>query len=459
MDRFAPATDTVKPGDTPGDGPVLPVVALQRLFRLLDAEGMSYCLTHGYEDLPESWGSDVDIVVARTTGAERLADLFARNEHLIGARLALRDGMYFTFACAALEGVPQYLILDFSHDVKLGHLLVAGGDEVLAGRRLVNGVWIASSVVAFDVQLARALLRKRFDGKVADRLSRLFAEDPEGVSDQLRQRWPASVAGRLIEAASTRHWDAVMADAGSLRRHLLMAGVAGSPLTALSGLLATQVARAGRLLRPRGVHVVLLGPDGAGKSSTIEALEQGLGPLFTATEVRGFAPSLRQLLRRPPRSTATPHGRAPRSWGTSMLRAAYWAIHALACHVSLRWAKARSQLILNDRHFSDILVDAVRYRFGGPRWALKLVWYLTPRPDLLILLDGDPAVLQARKRELSVAETARLCRDYRKLLEGLPYGLTVNAEQPRERVVADVATAIVDALNRRNPAPVPQPRH
>jgi hypothetical protein len=58
-------------------------------------------------------------------------------------------------------------------------------------------------------------------------------------------------------------------------------------------------------------------------------------------------------------------------------------------------------------------------------------------------------------RELPVEETARLCRDYRKLVESLPYGLTVNAEQPPQQVAAGVAEAIVDALNRRIPQYLP----
>ena len=431
MDRLPPILDA-------NSRPAAEV--LQRVFALLDGSGIAYCLSHGYEGLPDRWGSDIDIIVARQMTGEAVGALLDQSSQFLGARVVRRESLFVTLACASRNGIPQYLVLDFSHD--------AEGEPVLAARRRAGNWWIPSTGDAFAIELTRAIAKSRLDDATAERLAGLYAADPAAAHLALGRRWPARLADEVGDAVARRDWASLIADAPSLRRRLVLQRMVCSPLAFIADTLKVQVARARRFLRPAGVHVALLGPDGAGKSSTIAALEEGLAPLFARVEVLGFAPSLRQLLRRAPSSTATPHALKPRSAGMSLIRAAYWAFHAIASHVTLRVAKARSTLVLNDRHFIDILVDPVRYRYGGPRWALKAVWWLTPRPDLVILLNGAPEVLQARKREITVEATARLCRGYLDLVSVLPCGWIVNAEQKPEAVIGEAAAAILAVCNR-----------
>ena len=134
---------------------------------------------------------------------------------------------------------------------------------------------------------------------------------------------------------------------------------------------------------------------------------------------------------------------------TSLIRAAYWTLHGTLGYASMYWAKARSTLVLNDRHFVDILVDPVRYRYGGPRGLLTFIWRLMPKPDLIILLYGPAEVLQARKRELTVEETARQCRDYLALVKPLRNSHIVDATKPFSQVVQTVTGIVLDQMASR----------
>jgi thymidylate kinase len=125
-----------------------------------------------------------------------------------------------------------------------------------------------------------------------------------------------------------------------------------------------------------------------------------------------------------------------------VLRGGFWLSYGLSGYLTLPLAKARSVLIVNDRHFIDILVDPVRYRYGGPRWLLKFIAGVIPRPDAVILLHGPAEVLQARKREVTLAETERQCRDYLALVQGKRNCHVVNAAQPFEDVMRDVCAII-----------------
>ncbi|MCB1377128.1 MAG: hypothetical protein KDK89_01985 [Alphaproteobacteria bacterium] len=445
MDRFPPLLEQV-PGSDLTLAPAVEV--LQRVFALLDSKSILYCVSHGYENLPDRWGSDIDILIDRAVSGDAIGELLTFHGQIIGARLVRRNDLYVILRCAPRHGIPQFLVLDFSHDVTCRNHVTGSGAAVLARRRRKGGVWVPAIGDAFEIQLARSILKGRPSVQVTNGLSALFAEDPDDAARALLRSWPRRLALELTEAAASNSWHGIVAKARALRHDLRMRNVVAAPANAVLRTLRAQAARARRFLQPQGLHVVMLGPDGAGKSSTIAALENGLKPLFARTEVRGFAPSLRQLLRRAPTSTSTPHALATRSWGTSLLRAIYWMAFAVVSHATLRIAKARSRLVLNDRHFIDILVDPVRYRYGGPRWALKIVEWLMPRPDLVILLDGRPEVLQARKKEITVETTARLCAEYLRLVSALPCGHIVDAEQRPEQVCGSAAVLIVEALHR-----------
>jgi thymidylate kinase len=118
-------------------------------------------------------------------------------------------------------------------------------------------------------------------------------------------------------------------------------------------------------------------------------------------------------------------------------------------YLTLRPALARSTLVLNDRHFLDIFVDRKRYRYGGPLWLLKLIWRAIPKPDIVVILDAAPEVLQARKQEVSFEETARQCQAYRLLAPTLNNCHLVDATQSLERVVDEVGDVILQHLAMR----------
>jgi thymidylate kinase len=190
----------------------------------------------------------------------------------------------------------------------------------------------------------------------------------------------------------------------------------------------------------------MLGQDGAGKSTTIDAIEHSKNLPFGQTIVWGFAPPMHRLFKRGPVKTDTPHALPPRSFLMSMAKAIYWMIHAILGHFTLRLAKSKNTLVLYDRHFTDVLVDPIRYRFGGPNWMLDLIFRLTPRPDLILLLDAPPDILHERKPELELSERHRQRKKYLELVARLPNSVIVDATKSQAQVIETVQTKIVDRL-------------
>jgi len=207
--------------------------------------------------------------------------------------------------------------------------------------------------------------------------------------------------------------------------------------------------RARRFIRPRfGMHVVFLGPDGVGKSTVIESVQNEIEPAFLRTGYQTFAPSLIPTKLQPTKNL--PHELPPRSLPASLLKAGWWFIcYTIGYVATVQMVRGRAGIVLCHRYLVDAIVDPKRYRYSGPKWLLKAIWRLVPQPDLIILLDAPPEVIQKRKQEVPFEETARQREGYRELVAHLDNSVVVDASQPLEKTVADVNDAIVSFLRRR----------
>ncbi len=418
-----------------------PGAILQRVIAAFEMAGIRTCILHGYRALPAHVPSDVDCVVSADT--DDVIRLLERQHRSIGARIVRRDGSYVVLAARGGDGLPTFLCLDLMRDCVVEDLVLYAGDEVLASRRRLGQFWVPAAHISFAAYLARSIYKSRLDQTRIQEVEHFYEEDPKAADAELTRFWKPSTSKRFTNVAGQIEWERIRADAGRLRRDLIFnCSRRGLPKLFL-GRLFSILRRISRLIRPTGVVVVLLGPDGAGKSSTIEALGPVLKDAFVRQEVRGFAPALSRLWNRKPRSTAEPHGLPVRSWSLSLLRAGYWFAYNLWSHLSLHWARARSTLVLYDRHFSDILIDPRRYRYGGPQWALRLNTLIMPQPDLVLMLDAPAETLQARKKEVPFAETVRQLEGYREFVRGLSNGHILDASCSRGYVAAQAASIVL----------------
>lgn len=411
------------------------------VIEVLEEAGIRHCILHGYEDYPQRIGSDVDCVIDAATSADQLCALLHHNRERIGAEIVRRRGSHIVLA-GSDDGAPCFLILDVTSDCQVGDLPFHRGAAILAGRRRHGRFWAPASDLAFGCYLVRTIAKGELDERQAQTLSRLYREDPAGCAREVARFWSGRSADLLIAAARSHAWGPVRHDLPRIRAELRWRAMLRAAWPFVRNKLRALRERIGCVWRPQGLNVVLLGPDGAGKSSVIAALGPGLVGAFPRSVCWGFAPPLHRLFRRGTSSTSEPHALPVRSLPTSLVRAAYWFAYYTLGYANLHRALARSTLVLHDRHFVDLLVDRKRYRYGGPSWLIHLIWRLIPKPDLVIVLDAPAEVLQRRKQEVPLAETARQRHAYLSLARSLENGYIVDATRPL-REVADQVRGIV----------------
>lgn len=108
------------------------------------------------------------------------------------------------------------------------------------------------------------------------------------------------------------------------------------------------------------------------------------------------------------------------------------------------WMLYLGQILLYDRHF---FIDYYAYDISRPHtfWQRvhgKMLMHWYPRPQLVILLDAPAEVLFARKGEGSIKLLEHRRHDYLALRDVLPSFYIVDATQPLEQVVENVARII-----------------
>ncbi len=191
--------------------------------------------------------------------------------------------------------------------------------------------------------------------------------------------------------------------------------------------------------------VVVLGPDGAGKSSVIAGLGSGGAAGFAGCDTYHLRPVFMQR-KRDQAPNCNPHGSAARGSLISVFKLVYLlAANWLGYFGVVRPRLSRGTLVLFDRYFPDCLVDPVRYRLPRScRRLTELIATMIPQPDLCVVLDAPADALWARKHEVSWAEMERQRSTYAGLGSNFENVTVVDAARALPDVVNDVVERIIE---------------
>lgn len=296
----------------------------------------------------------------------------------------------------------------------------------------------------------RAGMTARIAGPLDDALMRKIA-GRYGLADVFREA--------LTRIAQTHAFDdaAAIADLRKKARRILRR----HPRNALRQLRTSTVWTFGQVLgwRP-GVLIAFIGPDGAGKSSSIAAMERlfthlqiparsaYLGPWDRATIVTtrwvhalGAGPCDDVLSLSPSLSAPV---RARKHFFAHIKRAAYYG--NLVLENGARYARtvwphlALRRVVLADRYPYDLEVGHFNAEIKTWPRVPGLVASLAPHPHFLVLLDNDAQTIWARKKEYPLETIEAVLERYRALAHRRGAHV-VRTTCPPNVVAADFMTA------------------
>lgn len=224
--------------------------------------------------------------------------------------------------------------------------------------------------------------------------------------------------------------------------------------------------------------VALIGPDGAGKSTIAQRLENSfslpvkclyMGINMDSTNVSlptsRFAEWVKNKRRRKAHGAANSGSqsgeRERRPRGSGRL----WAMLRLVNRLSEEWYRQilswmyqlRGRIVIYDRHYQFDFEYSRKESDGSPRlftdwfhrWCLAKAY---PRPQLVIYLDAPPEVLFARKGEGTLESLESRRQSFLRQGNKNPNFVLVDATQPLDEVYTQVSNHILRYYESRHSA-------
>ncbi|MGC6567811.1 MAG: hypothetical protein ACON38_19615 [Akkermansiaceae bacterium] len=195
----------------------------------------------------------------------------------------------------------------------------------------------------------------------------------------------------------------------------------------------------------------LLGPDGSGKSTVIQKLNEKIRMSRLKIFVVHWLPELSLGTTTSHGTVTDPHAQAAKSVFLSWLQLCkillywWWASFRYLFHL-----RAKREMVFSDRFYLDLLADPKRYRYGAGTGLARWVFRFLPKPDRILVLHASAETILSRKEEVSRRELEMQLESYRSVAEEVgERGVLVDCGNTVEEVADEVLGHILSELKKR----------
>ena len=424
---------------------------------ILTFNGVSFVIVGDSSKFPNEINSDVDFI-CDNFNLKNISQLLynfcnKNNIRLINILQHEQNAYTISFYWIDKNRKSNFLFLDLCSDYYRKGKYLLSANDLLENRKHyeISGFssksfFLPESSKAFIYYLLKRVDKLDFTSENGKYLSSQWQEDPKKSYQELSRFWSKNNANIIAESASTNDWRKVVVNLKSLKQEIHK-----SVSYRFKDVVKEIFRLYNRIKQPKGLFIVFLGSDGSGKSSVIKDLTLSVSPAFRNTKVFHFRPNL--LNRKQDIQNGipiNPHEYKPRNILLSVMKLFYYYFDFLFGYfLKIKPGLIRSNLIIFDRYFNDIIIDNMRYRYKGPKWIVKVLNRLIPKPDMFFLLDAPESIIHSRKQELSISELKKQRERFHDLMKSISNGYTIDAACKQEDVVYQVEQTVINFLNER----------
>lgn len=435
---------------------------LKDLFTGFEREGIDYALAREYGPLPASLDSrDLDLFVGdgQLERAYQVTKAIAQMHSATVLRINQESAMWLLVVSSTLSWALRVDIAATDSHTWRG-IPYLNLDRAFHRKIQEEGIYRLRADDVVLIQFCRDIIgRHRLREKYRSAIHSICVNDALSFEKHLAEMFGQQCAAALSEACRKGSFDGLESVGKQMRRAVIVRSLTRRPLETAGRMLRYVGGRCREYMRPNGVMIAVIGPDGSGKGALIDKANQWMrGPLHFPTRVYhlrpGLLPSLGALLlgrKDDDTPVPDPHAQEPSGFIFSLLRLAYYTLDYLLGY----WWIVRPRLgrkciaVMFDRYFYDWLIDPIRCRISLPQWVIRAFAIFVHKPDLVVLLSAGPEVIHNRKPELPLHEIRRQFSEMDRLAHFMGRCIWIDTCKPLQDSGRDMIRAIFRSLEKR----------
>ena len=413
------------------------------LFDFFKNSNIEFCVMNGYEELIDGveTESDIDLLFKKKDfkDIEKILENFCKQSGMIMVQ-RMHHGVWAKnfFLFYPKEG--KFLNLDLYAELSRKNIVYFNEEEVFLTLKDYKGFPILGTEKEFLNYFIKKIDKNELTENVFHKLKVLYDLEKKLCQKSLSNFFPL-MSKTIIEAFETNDFDQL-----AKKRKLIIEDFSQLQSFDLKRVMLDTTRIFNRILKPTGLSIVFLGPDGSGKSTIIDKLMQIQLP-YRRKDYFHLKPFSQQDSKTT--TIEDPHALPVYSSMKSYMKLLYFIYqYNIGWLKNIVKLKIKSSLIIFDRYYDDLLVDSKRYRYGGRKYIAKLARFFIPKPDLYFILTADPEVIYERKQEVPFEELKKQVQDYKALADNKRYFL-IDVDKSPDEIVKEIVKIMMEKMNER----------
>lgn len=422
---------------------------LSSFLNRLNDRDISYIIERNYEHLSGSNNNNVGFLIHKNhqeqflTIAANIAKELQLNIILLEA--VYGDGRLYLFRCLS-DCNCEIIRIDYKTKIHYFGIQLLNTEALINSRKNFDGFFVPSKGAKAAISLIEPLM---LNGKVSDDYKDIMhsgvSDDKETFEKCFRPHLGNDTINFLANSVSMKNYNML----NSSRDELLTTYTEQRFFHSVLGFIRYRTGYFHKLFNPSGIFITISGADTIGKSFAINKASESLKIIYPQERFVKLLlrPGILPQLRLPMRGSGLEkeaESVMPDSMLIAFLKWFYYLLdYILGYYLKILPLKIKINAVIINTYYYDIIIDPVRYGLTLPKWLIKGILPIIPKPDLAIYFDNKPVGLYKCKQKLSPCELNRHVNEWSELVKTIPHAKIITTEKTMEDIVNDVVMLVL----------------
>jgi thymidylate kinase len=422
------------------------------LFNLLN-NSVNYAVIRNYINLPHSQKShDIDIIVDKQNYLDIKKDIKGLIE-IHGLKIISYNKLDIESMIIVdyTNNHIEFIFLDFFFRYSIFGIETINAKEVLNSRVFNTKIYHVNLIYEFlEKFLYIKFLNKEYPEKYSHIKKEIELNHKDEVNNILSQIFGITINLDNIENYSGK----------DLLKNCLLKNIKTNPFSQIAFFTLFYKNYFKSKLSPNGISMSFTGPDGSGKTTILEIVENELSQIFREVKVNHFRPTVipriaevfnkAGLKKEVDKDYSNPHRGAKTGRLSSLIRLFYYIFDYIYGYRKIvKPVLFRRGVVIFDRYYTDIVADSKRSRINIPYKVIMSLKFLVPNMKYNFLVYVDPDNILARKQELTKEQILDIYERLDYILENDKSYIKIDNNQDVNIAVSNILNHIFEEQHKK----------